>query len=207
MFLKLLKSGGSAQYLNYGNLIFVSLTVEANAIMPAASLTKLQQQIAQREQELQTLREQLQTQQSQFAELTRRKEELLSDLRQVEDEIAALASLETKPTEQAASAAPAAPPSPARHPRGEDQPRLADLIVTILRESTSPMTGRQLLEERSGVATGRRVMNHSRRWSYHLQVLKGKGVIHAPRASMASSWPLPPTVATRRKVQPVDPHQ
>jgi chromosome segregation ATPase len=57
--------------------------------MSTVSLTDLQRQIAQRERELQALREELQTRQSQFTELTRRKEELQRQLLQVEEEIAA----------------------------------------------------------------------------------------------------------------------
>jgi hypothetical protein len=111
--------------------------------MPAVSLTDLQQQIAQRERELQTLRAELQSRQSRFSELTRRKEELQSELEQVEEEIAALAAAAAAtPTEVPASTAAIAPPSPAR-----SQPRLGELIVTILREAAKPMTARQLNEE------------------------------------------------------------
>src|SRR3954447_22883823 len=103
--------------------------------MPAISLTDLQEQIAQREQELQALREQLQSQQSHLAELTRRKEQLQSEVRQVEEAIAALATTQARPTEQAALAAPTVPPSAP----SSDQPHLGELIVTMLHEAAKPM--------------------------------------------------------------------
>src|SRR4051812_29275344 len=108
--------------------------------MPAASLTDLQQQIAQRERELQALRDELESRQSQFSELSRRKEELYSQLRQVEEEIVALAAT---PNEQPVPAAPA--PLPVAGAEG--QPPLDELIVTLLREAREPMTARQLNDE------------------------------------------------------------
>jgi hypothetical protein len=62
--------------------------------------------VAQREQELQALREELQARQSHFTELTRCKELLQSELRQVEEEIAALAATAT--TERPAPTVPTA---------------------------------------------------------------------------------------------------
>lgn len=150
---------------------------ECDTTMPAVSLTDLQQQIAQREQELQALREELQNRQSHFTELTRRKEKLQSELRQVEEEIATLATIQAKPTEQAAPATPKVPPSPAPAARAEEQPRLGDLIITMLRESTTPMTGRQLLEEAQQRGYPSRSHDPLKAMENRLQVLKGKGVI------------------------------
>src|SRR5690242_10309768 len=62
------------------------------AAMASITLETLQQQIRQREQELQQLRQELESRQSQLSELTRRKEELRSELQQIEAEIAALAT-------------------------------------------------------------------------------------------------------------------
>jgi hypothetical protein len=145
--------------------------------MPAISLTELQEQIAQGEQELRALREQLQARKSHLAELTRRKEQLRSELRQVEEEIAALATTKARPTEQAAPAAPTVPASPAATARGADQPRLGELIVTMLRESSGPLTGRQLLEEAQ--RRGYQSTSHDplKAMENRLQVLKSKGVI------------------------------
>jgi len=115
--------------------------------MPVVSLADLQRQITERERELQALREELQSRQSQVSELTRRKEALLSQLQQVEQEIAALAAATMATAEQFESAAPIAPAEPDAIAHTEGQPRLRDLIVTILHESRMPMTARQLCEE------------------------------------------------------------
>ncbi|HTU23289.1 MAG TPA: hypothetical protein VMG10_34965 [Gemmataceae bacterium] len=145
--------------------------------MPTISLTDLQQQIAQREQELQALREQLQAQQSHLAELTHRKESLQSELLQVDQEIAALATNHARATEQAASAAPLVPPSPAAVSHAEDQPQLGELIITMLRESTTPMTGRQLLEDAQRRGYQSKSHDPLKAMENRLQVLKSKGVI------------------------------
>jgi hypothetical protein len=145
--------------------------------MPAVSLTDLQQQIAQRERELQALREELQTRQSQFTKLARRKEELQSQLQQVEEEIAALEAAAATPTEQPTSAAPAVPPSPAPAAPGGGQPRLGELIVTLLRESRVPMTARQLIEEaqRRGYQPASR--DPVKAVENRLQDLKSQGIV------------------------------
>lgn len=179
---KLLQLGGPAHYLDYRIFIFVSLIVEANATMPAISLTDLQHQIAQREQELQALREQLQARQSHLDELNRRKEQLQSDLRQIEEEIAALATTEARPRDPEAPAAPTVPPSPAPAARAEDQPRLGDLIITLLRESTTPMTGRQLLEEAQRRGFPSKSHDPLKAMENRLQVLKSKGVIRRAKS-------------------------
>ena len=62
--------------------------------MPAVSLTDLQQQIAERERELQALRQELESRRSHLIELTRRKEDLQRQLQQVEEEITTLATAE-----------------------------------------------------------------------------------------------------------------
>jgi len=145
--------------------------------MPTISLTELQEQIAQREQQLQALREQLQARQSHLAELTRRKEQLQSELRQVEKEIAAVATTKARPTGQAAPAAPTMPSSPAAAARVEGQPQLGDLIVTMLRESSGPLTGRQLLEEAQRRGYQSKSQDPLKAMENRLQVLKSKGVI------------------------------
>jgi DNA repair exonuclease SbcCD ATPase subunit len=145
--------------------------------MPAISLTELQEQIAQREQELQALREQLQARQSHLTELTQRKEQLQSELRQVEEEIAALATTKASAPGQAAPAAPTVPSSPAPAARAEDQPQLGELIVTLLRESTDPLTGRQLLEEAQRRGYQFKSQDPLKAMANRLQVLKSKGVI------------------------------
>jgi Fe2+ or Zn2+ uptake regulation protein len=105
--------------------------------MPAVSLTDLQQQIAARERELQALRQELDSRQGHLSELTRRKEELQRQLQQVEEEITTLAAATPTETEQPRPAAPAS----------ENQPRLGELVLTMLREADGPRTARQLSEE------------------------------------------------------------
>ena len=113
--------------------------------MPAVSLEDLQQQISQWEQELRTLRQELETRQNELTTLTSRKEELQAQLRQVEADIAALAA--SPPPQAAAPAvdATAVPPTPP--PPTQAQPKLADLIVTMLRHAGKAMTSRQLRDE------------------------------------------------------------
>jgi hypothetical protein len=113
--------------------------------MPATSLEDLQQQIAQREQELDRLRLELQSRQSRLSELARQKEDLESKLRQVDEEIAALGAA-TSPV--AKPPAPSAPrPSSAAPVSPQGQPRLRDLIQTMLQESAAPMTAGHLCAE------------------------------------------------------------
>jgi hypothetical protein len=141
--------------------------------MPAVSLTDLQQQIALREQELQALREQLHARQSHLSELERRKQQLQKQLREVEKEITALARTATTPSEPAAPAAPTVPSEASR----ESQPRLGELIVTLLREGKQPMTARQLHD-----AAQRRDYQSSSRdplraMEKRLQDLKNQGIV------------------------------
>ena len=132
--------------------------------MPAVSVEDLQQQITQREQELRTLRQELESRQNELARLASRKEQLQTQLRQVEAEIAALAA--RSPVRP--DAVPTTPPAPA-------QPRLADLIVTMLRHAGQAMTSRQLRDEalRRGYQTTSR--NLAKTIEARLQDLKRQG--------------------------------
>src|SRR6185437_9083129 len=105
---------------------------ECDATMPTLSVTDLQRQIDQRERELQALREELEVRRGHLTELTRRKEELQRQLQQIEEEITSLA---------------ATPPIPEPAATVKDQPRLDELVVAMLRESSEPRTARQLCEE------------------------------------------------------------
>src|SRR5215469_14764695 len=112
--------------------------------MSVVSLTDLQQQITQREQELLSLRRELESRQNQVTELTRRKEKLQRQLQQVKKEITALANATPATPKQSQSVAS---PSSSATPRVTDQPRLIDLMVLMLREGGRPMTARQLTAE------------------------------------------------------------
>jgi len=148
--------------------------------MPAVSLTDLQQQIAQREQELQGLREQLQNRQSQFSQLTRCKQELQRQLRQVEEEIAALARTAATSSEAATSATKALPSSAS----GGSQPRLGELIVALLREEKKPMTARQLHEaaQRRGYQSSSR--DPLKAMEKRLQDLKNQGIVRRAKGQL-----------------------
>lgn len=139
--------------------------------MPAISLTELQEQIAQREQELQALREELQNRQSHLAELTRRKEDLQSQLRQIDEEIAALAA--TAAREAPAPAGPTVPPTAT----SASQPRLGDLIEIMLREAAKPMTASQLSAEAQRRGFQPRGKNLVKSIEARLQDLKNKGIV------------------------------
>jgi hypothetical protein len=145
--------------------------------MPTLSVTDLQRQIDQRERELQALRQQLEARQDHLTELTRRKEELQRELQQVEEEITALAAATPTETEQPPTPAPATPPIPEPAVPVKDQPRLGELIVAMLRDSSGPMTARQLYEEaqRRGYQPNSR--NPLKTMENRLQDLKSKGII------------------------------
>ncbi len=141
--------------------------------MLAISLTDLQQQIAQREQELQTLREQLQTRQSHLSELERRKQQLQKQLRQVEKEITALERTATTSSEPTASVSRTISSAAS----GGSQPRLGELIVTLLREGKQPMTARQLNDaaQRRGYQSSSR--DPLKAMEKRLQDLKNQGIV------------------------------
>jgi hypothetical protein len=169
--------------------------------MPAVSLEDLQQQITQREQELQALREELQARQSHLSELTRRKEELQRQLQQVEQDIAALAAAAAKPTEQPAPAARAVPQASS----AESQPRLGELIVTLLREAAEPMTGRQLIEEAQRRGYQPKSRDPLKAMENRLQELKNKGIVR--RASGQYGFILASSAngASKQKSKPSQP--
>jgi hypothetical protein len=145
--------------------------------MPAISLTDLQQQIAARERELQALRQELESRQGHLTELTRRKEELQRQLQQIEEEITVLAT--AAPNERAHSelVAPAAllTPPPAASRGG--QPRLGELIVTLLRKAGGPRTARQLCEEAQRDGYQLASKNPIKSVEARLQDLKSQGVV------------------------------
>jgi hypothetical protein len=145
--------------------------------MPAVSLEALQQRISRREQELQALRRELETRQNELAALTSRKADLLAQLRQVDAEIAALGASAPPqaavPPKRAAAAASTAPPSPA----AAGQTRLADLIVTMLRQAGKALTSRQLRDEalRRGYQSKSRSLVKT--IEVRIQDLKQKGIV------------------------------
>ena len=159
--------------------------------MPVVSLTDLQQQIAQRERELQALRQQLESRQSHLRELTRRKEELQRQLQQIEEEITALATATPTEREQPEAAVPA----PAASLGG--QPRLGELIVSLLREAGGPRTARQLCEEAQRRGHPLTSQKPIKSVESRLQDLKSQGVVR--RASGQPGYLLTPAANGARK--------
>jgi hypothetical protein len=167
--------GATRRRFSYPGIYGYRLSWSCMPIMPTLSLNDLQQQISQRERELQALRRELEARQNQLMTLTSRKEELLGQLRQVEAEIATLAA--SAPNQAAvppkrAAAAPATPPAGA-----VSQPKLADLIVTMLRQSGQALTSRQLQEEAVRRGYQSKSRNLIKTIKARLQDLKSRGIV------------------------------
>jgi hypothetical protein len=145
--------------------------------MPAVSLEVLQQQITRRESELNALRQELENRQKQLTSLTSRKEDLLAQLHQVEADIAALTSHSarqaTVPPKRTVVIEPSSPAAAA----AAAQPKLADLIVTMLREAGKALTSRELRAEalRRGYQSSSR--NLVKTIEVRIRDLKQQGVV------------------------------
>lgn len=145
--------------------------------MAPVLLNDLAQRIGEQEVQLQALRRELETRQHQLAELNQRKSQLLTQLQQIDTQIAAVAS-GRQPVESKASRTPSTGPTRTalirkhvgnatatkRKPNkpfskgtpsqakgaagpGADQPSLPALIITMLREARQPLTVPQLAQE------------------------------------------------------------
>ena len=111
---------------------------------PTIPLENLAQRIAQQQAELEAMRQEYEARQNRLADLTRRKEELQTQLQQITAEIqsvdgsTATASAETAPT----ATTPSVPKASPGHPL-----TLANLLVALVRASKAPVTVKQLTEE------------------------------------------------------------
>ena len=213
-----LKGGGAAHYVDSKGLVVAfDPQDEWDATMTAISLSDLQRQIATRERELEALRQELESRRGHLTELTRRKEELQRQLRQVEEEITALA--EAPPTQRAQSR-PVTPATPAPTASRGDQPRLGELIVSLLREAGGPRTARQLTEEAQRRGYQPTSNKPIKVVESRLQDLKSQGVVRrasgqpgyilmpaADGAGKQKSKPRPParTKSTKAAPKPVKP--
>lgn len=107
---------------------------------PVLPLQDLTQQITQHQSHLERLRREYEARQAKLAKLTRQKETLQGRIQQVEAKIQAVTQGSpagaVTPTAAAASAA-----------RPEDRPKLADLLVEVVRAAGRPVTVAQLAEE------------------------------------------------------------
>jgi hypothetical protein len=165
--------------------------------MPEISLDELNRQIERRERELKALRQELESRRSQFTALTQRKEKLLSQLRQVESEIAALAAT---PAERTKPAKAAVPPVPSQRTPTPGQPRLAELILTALRESGKAMTARQLSEEARRRGFPLKGRNPVKSVESRLQEMKHKHLVQ--RASGQPGYILTSSTHTHKAEKP-----
>jgi hypothetical protein len=111
---------------------------------PTVPLESLAQRIAQHEAELNALRRQYEARQGSLADLTRRKQELQTQLQQVNAEIESVERGTTIPLTKTAPDKPATPAPPA----STDRPQtLASLLGELVRDSQGPITVKRLTEE------------------------------------------------------------
>jgi hypothetical protein len=175
--------------------------------MTAVLLDDLAQRISQQEAQLQALRRELETRQLQLAELTQRKEQLLTQLQQIDAEIAAIATgapavkssraklAATKPARTVViGGQPAGNGAAAQQVEGEPrsrgtardkgrrngragQPTLPDLIVTLLREAGRPLTVKELGQEIQRRGFQSQSSNFSKMIAVRARELKQKGIL------------------------------
>lgn len=165
--------------------------------MPATSLEKLHQQIAQRERELEALRQELDSRRNQFTTLTRRKEELQSQLREVESEIAALTVVPSPASKPKQSP----PPAPQPTTPAKARPPMSEMILAALRDAGKPMTARQLSDEISRRGFPLTGSNPAKSVESRLQEMKQKKLVRRapgqPGYVLAPSMPSTPAVKTK----------
>jgi septal ring factor EnvC (AmiA/AmiB activator) len=114
--------------------------------MPTLSVDAIEQCIAERDSELQTLRRELEARRSQLQTLTQRKQELQAKLRQVEAEMTAIAA-GAKPPKAGAPKAASKKPTPKPTATGTPaQPSLPALLVSVLRSAGRPLTAKHLVQ-------------------------------------------------------------
>jgi hypothetical protein len=114
---------------------------------PALPLTDLVQQINRHETELASLRQEYESRQARLADLTRRKDELQDQLRQLEGEIEAV-SRGGGAEKGTASPEPAAPATPPPVAGSSPAPTLRDLLVELVRDAGGqPVTVKKLAAE------------------------------------------------------------
>jgi hypothetical protein len=117
-----------------------------NAAMPNQSLEAIQRRIALQDSELKALRRELEARHSMLRSLKQRKAALQSELRQVEAEMAAVAKGAVAPSKPAPKPSKTPVSKPAA-PHKPGQPTLAQLLVSILRDASRPLSVLQLSQE------------------------------------------------------------
>jgi hypothetical protein len=122
----------SIYWLAFGEITLMTAT--------AVPLESLAQRIAQQQSELETLRQEYEARQARLADLKRRKEELETQLHQIDAQIRAVARGET-PSSAVPSSRLAAPMQKVRRVRGQ---RLADVLLEMVRRAKGPVTVKQM---------------------------------------------------------------
>jgi hypothetical protein len=146
--------------------------------MPTLSLDAIQQRIAQRDAELQSLRRELEARRSRLQALTQRKEELQAKLQKIEAEMAMVTVGAKRPQLGAPKAATKKPlPTPSAAGK-RDQPSLPSLLVSVLRKAGRPLTAKHLVQaaKRRGIKS--KSANFTQVVEARLGELKKRGVIH-----------------------------
>jgi hypothetical protein len=115
--------------------------------MPALSLQAIEQRIAERDSELQSLRRDLEARRNRLQALHQRKAELQAKLRQVEAEIGAVAAGAKRPHAGSPKAASNKPTSKPTAAGTASQPSLPALLVSVIRSARRPLTAKRLVQE------------------------------------------------------------
>jgi hypothetical protein len=130
--------------------------------MPTLLLEDLAERISQQEVQLQTLRHELETRQRQLADLNEQKQRLLTQLQQIDAQIAGIAggsqSVKTSQPKTApaklnriavikAPSNGASRKAKAKQAAKAEQPSLPKLIITLLQEAGGPLTVKELASE------------------------------------------------------------
>jgi hypothetical protein len=175
--------------------------------MPTLSLDAIQQRIAERHSELQTLRRELETRQNRLQTLNQRKQELQAKLQQVEAEMAVVAAGAKRPQTAPPKAPSKKSASKSSTASKSSQPSLPALLVAALRSAGRPLTAKHLVQEvkRRGFKSSSAdfpKMVETRLWD-----LKKKGVaqraVDQPGYVLApsSTGPVPKTGPTKSQVK------
>jgi hypothetical protein len=198
--------------------------------MKTVLLDDLAQRIRQQEAQLQALRRELETRQRQLAQFSQRKEQLLTQLEQVDAEIAGLAggtpavqsSKAIKPARTHGSSGQSAPngavaqpakggprsrgtpaDGPGRRNGRAGQPSLASLIVTLLREAGRPLTVKELGQELKRRGFQSQSRNFPRMLAVRTRELKLKGILQAAVGQPGFVLAQPTSAKTQKKAPPV----
>jgi hypothetical protein len=140
----------------------------------AVPLESLAQRIAQQQSELESLRQEYEARQARLADLNCRKEELETQLHQIDAQIQAVGRGETPLTSGTVpSGRPAAPTRNVRPVRGQ---RLADVLVEMVRRAKGPLTVKKMTEGVVGQKFPTNSQNIPRIVQTRVQELVSKGV-------------------------------